>query len=295
MGIYFKNLEKVADEIYGFDDRSSDGSSELFLKLGGKLVGKNSDIALGWSEKSIRQELLNAAYASNHSHLMAIDMDELVLPSHQGILRNEILNLTDQQILTTDWYNLLGNVNTYTLQNNGENFRKVIATKIRRDSSHNFSEEIHFSQVPIFEGNHTLHSNSPLIHFQALQLEDFMIKQIWYMMITLREMAASARAINATYNETLRPSGFGKVSEEWRNEILENMLFLNVDWRMQEIEEMLVTDSKDIFKSLDIWKSPTMSEFAKTKWGHLPRPMVDNPLRKSVRTFINRSKKWFSN
>jgi len=287
--IYMERLEGIADEVYGFDDRSTDNTAKKFEEFGGKLIGKNGELSIGWSNSSkVRQSLLDAAIKSSHTHLMVVDLDELILSEDPLTVRRRILELTDEEVLTVDWYNLHGSVGIHTLLDSKTNHKKILARKITSRLKFSPGEYLHFPQIPVFEDDQYIHENIPLIHYQACDLEKFAIKQIWYMMMTFRETSLSARAINATYLETMKPKYLGEIPKEWIPTIQLNSMMLSTDWRMREIEEMLSEDGIEKYRFLNIWNKTLLEDRAINAWGRIPKPALDTYARRKMRSSLKR-------
>jgi len=174
MEIYLRNLRGVADEVYGFNDRSTDDSAKVFEQFGGKIIGRNDDLEIGWKNSSkMRQTLLEAAIESKHTHLMVVDLDEIVLEEDKYLAKEAIFDLEENDVMTVDWYNLHGSMKEYTLLGQKMNYRKIFARKISDKLKFSPEEYLHFPQIPVLKDDKYIHKNLPLIHYQACDLEKF--------------------------------------------------------------------------------------------------------------------------
>jgi len=294
--VYFENILQVADVVVGFDDRSIDGSGEIFKKLGGVLVGRNNPGSIGWKNSTkVRQSLLDWLKKENFPFMLTVDLDELILEDDSRILRQQIQNLGEDDVLAVKWLNLYGGVNKCAVNRDGSYPSKVVARRLSRDLNYNLADYIHFSQIPVRPSDKMLESEARMIHFQALDLEAFRLKQSWYMMMTIVESGQSARSINSTYRESTKQPRITELPKQISDEISVRPLIISNNWRMREIDEMLANHGSQTFKKLDIWTTPYLKKYAISEWNKIPKPALDNRIFKLLRPLLYRYRAFVGN
>ena len=75
---YLHNTTKIVDEIIAIDDGSSDNSVKILEDAGAKVYSSKKLIRFnsGWSEGSIRAELLKLGRDAGGTHFVCLDADE---------------------------------------------------------------------------------------------------------------------------------------------------------------------------------------------------------------------------
>ena len=75
---YLHSVTEIVDEIIAIDDGSIDNSAEILKDAGAKVYSseKLKNFNSGWSEGSIRAELLKLGRESGATHYVCLDADE---------------------------------------------------------------------------------------------------------------------------------------------------------------------------------------------------------------------------
>ena len=89
---YLYNTSKIVDEIIAIDDESIDGSSKILEDSGATVYSstKLKRFNSGWSEGSIRAELLKLGREAEGTHFVCLDADES-FSNNFAVLAKQIL------------------------------------------------------------------------------------------------------------------------------------------------------------------------------------------------------------
>lgn len=265
--LYFDGVSKIADEVIGYDDSSTDGSREKFLNLGGKLIKTNfSDSFVNGKEKLVRTKLLNSGRESNSTHFILLDADEILYYREKDYLMEFIKQLKPGQKLALDWVNLWGSYSQFCTEGKPWEPRQkafifMDHKKINYMRRSFRSSIFHFDRIPSFRNAPKWISGDitdfAVIHTQFANLEKAQIKQIWYKMVELINRPKSEKLINSKYKDSVSPKVVtSKIPDEWKRLLggAPKNYSLSTDWRYLQIVNLFDEFGMDFFKNLDIWQ-----------------------------------------
>ena len=277
---YLHNTIKVVDEIIAIDDGSIDDSAKILKDAGAKVYSADNlrNFNSGWSEGSIRAELLKLGRESGGTHFVCLDADESFTNNFVEISKNSISQLRPGEKIAMQWLALWKSYTHYrhdstVWSNNWKDF--IVADS--PELTYNSKQHMHLGRTPL--GNHESGKShwisyppnyAAVMHFQFSVYNNFQLKQCWLRCSELIQEPGTEGAINAKYSITLLDQGVGlqEMPKEWYN----NVPFPTVDnfdseWNEDKFlrKDLLPGIMKyfddygaDYFRGLDIWHIPQL-------------------------------------
>ena len=277
---YLHNTLKVVDEIIAIDDGSTDDSVKILEYAGAKVYSseKLRNFNSGWSEGSIRAELLKLGREAGGTHFVCLDADESFSNNFVEISKKSISQLRPGEKIAMQWLALWKSYTHYrhdstVWSNNWKDF--IVADS--PELTYNSKQHMHLGRTPL--GNHESGKShwisyppnyAAVMHFQFSVYNNFQLKQCWLRCSELIQEPGTEGAINAKYSITLLDQGVGlqEMPKEWYN----NVPFPTVDnfdseWNEDKFlrKDLLPGIMKyfddygaDYFRGLDIWHIPQL-------------------------------------
>ena len=277
---YLHNTVKVVDEIIAIDDGSIDDSAKILKDAGAKVYSADNlrNFNSGWSEGSIRAELLKLGRESGGTHFVCLDADESFTNNFVEISKESISQLRPGEKIAMQWLALWKSYTHYrhdstVWSNNWKDF--IVADS--PELTYNSKQHMHLGRTPL--GDHESGKShwisyppnyAAVMHFQFSVYNNFQLKQCWLRCSELIQEPGTEGAINAKYSITLLDQGVGlqEMPKEWYN----NVPFPTVDnfdseWNEDKFlrKDLLPGIMKyfddygaDYFRGLDIWHIPQL-------------------------------------
>jgi len=279
---YLHNTLKVVDEIIAIDDGSIDDSAKILKDAGAKVYSADNlrNFNSGWSEGSIRAELLKLGRESGGTHFVCLDADESFTNNFVEISKKSISQLRPGEKIAMQWLALWKSYTHYrhdstVWSNNWKDF--IVADS--PELTYNSKQHMHLGRTPL--GNHESGNShwvnyppnyAAVMHFQFSVYNNFQLKQCWLRCSELIQEPGTEGAINAKYSITLLDQGVGlqEMPKEW----YDGVPFPTVDnfdpeWNEDKFlrKDLLPGIMKyfddygaDYFKGLDIWHIPQLKD-----------------------------------
>jgi len=275
---YIHNVSKVADEIIAIDDGSVDNSAKLLKDAGAKVYSADNlrNFNSGWSEGSIRAELLRLGRESNGTHFLCLDADEALSNNFVAVANEAISSLKPGQKIAMAWLALWKSYTHFrhdhtVWSNNWKDF-VVCDDGIM---SYNAAQHMHLGRTP--GSNENTWMNLPdnfgtVLHFQFSAFNNFQLKQSWLRCSELIQTPGQAHAINGKYAITLLDQnvGLAEMPKEWYNGIpMPAVPNFDPDWKEENyvradllpgIMKYFDEYGPAFFKDLHIWHIPQLRE-----------------------------------
>ena len=279
---YLHNTIKVVDEIIAIDDGSTDNSVKILEDAGAKVYSseKLRNFNSGWSEGSIRAELLKLGREAGGTHFVCLDADESFSNNFVEISKKSISQLRPGEKIAMQWLALWKSYTHYrhdstVWSNNWKDF--IVADS--PELTYNSNQHMHLGRTPISpheSGKSHWISYPPnyaaVMHFQFSVYNNFQLKQSWFRCSELIQAPGTESAINAKYSITLLDQGVGlqEMPKEWYNGVpFPTVDNFDPEWNEDKFlrKDLLPGIMKyfddygvDYFKDLDIWHIPQLKE-----------------------------------
>ena len=281
---YLHNTLKVVDEIIAIDDGSTDTSIRILLKAGAKVHSseKLKNFNSGWSEGSIRAELLRLGREAGGTHFVCLDADEAITNPFNNISKYVISKLQPGQKIAMHWLALWKSYthfrNDATVWSN--NWKDFIVAD-HPSLSYNSEQHMHLGRTPVApdESGDSNWLRIPtdsgaVMHFQFSAYNNFQVKQAWLRCSELIQAPGTEAAINAKYSITLLDDNVGltEMPKNWYEGIPMPTVEYDPEWGSDSfaradlfpsIYEYLREYGFEYFENLDIWHIPQLSESRK--------------------------------
>ena len=277
---YLHYTLKVVDEIIAIDDGSIDDSAKILKDAGAKVYSADNlrNFNSGWSEGSIRAELLKLGRESGGTHFVCLDADESFTNNFVEISKESISQLRPGEKIAMQWLALWKSYTHYrhdstVWSNNWKDF--IVADS--PELTYNSKQHMHLGRTPL--GDHESGKShwisyppnyAAVMHFQFSVYNNFQLKQCWLRCSELIQEPGTEGAINAKYSITLLDQGVGlqEMPKEWYDgvpfPIVDNFdpewnedKFLRKDL-LPGIMKYFDDYGTDYFKGLDIWHIPQL-------------------------------------
>lgn len=294
---YLHSITKIVDEIIAIDDDSTDNSAEILRDAGARVYSASGlrNFNSGWSEGSIRAELLKLGRESNGTHFVCLDADETFTNPFIPISKDLISQLQPGQKLALQWLALWKSYTHYRHDNTpwSNNWKDFIIADDER-YSYNSSQHMHLSRTPSFLDNNDWIRINPnygaVLHYQFSVFNNFQLKQSWFRCSELIQKPNDANRINATYSITLLDQnvGLSEMPKEWYAGVKHpNVPNFDPDWDekyflradlLPGIYNYFNDYGVEFFEDLHIWHIPQLKNFFYEKTGRYPGQRIQNSL-----------------
>ena len=305
---YMSNVSQFADIVVGYDDGSTDGSAELFTKLGGELILEKSSKNYGdGGQYEMRQLTLEYARRLGCTHFVVLDADERLYFSDKKILYLNLENLEAGQKLAIDWVNLWNSFDEYcAFGGHWAPRKKSFFLKDHPRMTYltfdGHKDIFHSDRLPIMPNAKKWQElNQPdfaVLHLQFGNPRKNLTQKAWYQALELIKQPYAAAFINQVYNTDKKylietepiPVGWNDVLkiDSSKSYVLED------DWRYKQV--LIEFDKRGIefFEKLDFWYDEVFSKLWEEKKSIPPRiAKYPTPLEKilwqkeiSIRNFF---------
>ena len=186
---YLHSVSQVCDQIIAIDDESIDGSSKILEDNGATVYSstKLKRFNSGWSEGSIRAELLKLGREAGGTHFVCLDADETFTNPSINTIKQMFPQLKPGDKIAMQWLALWGNYTKYrhdatVWSNNWKDF--VVADE--PSMSYNASQHMHLGRTPSapneigdMKWNRIGNNYGAVMHFQFSAYNNFQLRQCW--------------------------------------------------------------------------------------------------------------------
>jgi glycosyltransferase involved in cell wall biosynthesis len=256
------SVKDISDEIIVINDNSTDGSDKIAEEMGAKVYNNKDLIDYGWSELSIRKNLLNLGREHGGTHFICLDADEALSSNFKNNL--DIMNtLKPSQKLGMQWLAMWKTTKQYRDDYSvwSNNYKDFI---FYDDGRIDFPDVwMHTPRTP-GDNNHNTYIKIPkeiggILHYQFSNWSAFQIKQSWYRCSELIKFnGGNYHEINNKYRITLDDNNvrLSNLDESFYNGfIIPNIenIYKQTEWRLIQIKEWFEKYGVDYFKDLEIW------------------------------------------
>lgn len=278
---YLSNVKPVCDEIIAIDDGSIDGSAKILKDAGVTVYSseKLKNFNSGWSEGSIRSELLRLGREAGGTHFVCLDSDETFTTPFLSVARDMMSQMKPGQKLSMMWLALWKSYTHFRHDNTvwSNNWKDFIIMD-RPDCSYNADQHMHLGRTPRYPGESESSwlridpNYAAVLHYQFSVYNNFQLKQAWLRCSELIQRPDDAATINRVYGITLLDDNVGlfEMPKEWYNGVtLPNVPNFDPDWGEESfiradllpgIYKYFDDYGVEFFKDLDIWHIPQLKE-----------------------------------
>lgn len=283
-------LSSVCDVVLGVDDRSTDGSADVFRDCGGTLVpmlGGSTAWQSGGQARA-RASLLCAARAKGATYHLWIDADEVASERFLSQADVWLSRLEPGAKLLLPWVNLLHEYNEYVSGHHilAPQYKDFIAYD---DASFEYDKGVlHFSRTPGPRSGADVavpFDDGAILHLQYLWPNRLRAKQAWYRVLERKLTSRSPRRINRRYGHTgdaLEKAPTRKLNETHlapsQARLVSSIADEQDPWQVGEILEMFDEDGSAWFEGLDIWDIPALKRRFLADHGREPNPSTPSRL-----------------
>lgn len=279
---YLHNTLKVVDDIIAIDDGSTDNSVKILEDAGVTVYSseKLRNYKSGWSEGSIRAELLKLGREAGGTHFLCLDADESVSNTFVTLFDQIVAQMNPGDKISMQWLALWKSYTQYrddqtVWSNNWKDFFFMD----RPDLKYNSKQHMHLGRTPVGP-NEICQSNwlqlrsehGTVLHYQFSAYNNFQLKQAWFRCSELIESPGTEAAINSKYSITLLDDNvkLTEMPEEWYIDIpTPKVVNFDPDWKEENFVRgdllpgiMKYFDEYGVkfFRGLDIWHIPQLKE-----------------------------------
>lgn len=256
------SVKDISDEVIAINDNSIDGSDKIAEEMGAKVYNNKDLIEYGWSELSIRKNLLKLGREHSGTHFICLDADEALSSNFKDNL--EIINtLKPGQKLLMQWLAMWKSTTQYRDDHSvwSNNFKDFI---FYDDGHLDFPDVwMHTPRTPGVNDPNTCikipKEIGAILHYQFSNWASFQIKQAWYRCSELIKFNGSNyHQINNKYSMTLDDNNvrLNNLNESYYNKlIIPNIddIYRQTEWRLSQIKNWFAKYGSNYFKDLNIW------------------------------------------
>jgi len=290
---YLHNTTKIVDEIIAIDDGSIDNSVKILEDAGAKVYSseKLNKFNSGWSEGSIRAELLKLGREAGGTHFVCLDADETFTNPLIENFQELIPQLQPGEKMALQWLALWKSYTSYrhdatVWSNNWKDF--VVCD--HPSLSYNHNQHMHVGRTPASASDVNNESwrrlendYGAVMHLQFSAYNNFQLKQCWLRCSELIQEPNNFQGINIKYSITLLEHNVGleEMPKSWYNNIvLPKIENFDPDWKdssfvradlLPGIYKYFEDYGVEYFEKLNIWHVPQLRDYFIKQTARMPR------------------------
>ena len=290
---YLHNTTKIVDEIIAIDDGSTDNSVKILEDAGAKVYSSEKLINFnsGWSEGSIRAELLKLGREADGTHFVCLDADESFTNPLVENFQELIPQLQPGEKMSLQWLALWKSYSSYrhdatVWSNNWKDFVVCDDPSL----SYNHNQHMHVGRTPVSVSDINNESwrrleneHGAVMHFQFSAYNNFQLKQCWLRCSELIQEPHNFQGINIKYSITLLEQNVGleEMPKSWYDGIvLPKVENFDPEWKdssfvradlLPGIYKYFEDYGVEFFENLNIWHVPQLRNYFNKQTGRMPR------------------------
>ena len=290
---YLHNTTKIVDEIIAIDDGSIDNSVKILEDAGAKVYSSEKLIKFnsGWSEGSIRAELLKLGREAGGTHFVCLDADETFTNPLVENFQELLPQLKPGEKMSLQWLALWKSYSSYrhdatVWSNNWKDF--VVCDE--PSLSYNHNQHMHVGRTPASVSDVNNESwrrleneHGAVMHFQFSAYNNFQLKQCWLRCSELIQEPYNSQGINIKYSITLLEQNVGleEMPKSWYDKIvLPKVENFDPEWKdssfvradlLPGIYKYFEDYGVEFFENLNIWHVPQLRNYFIKQTGRMPR------------------------
>ena len=290
---YLHNTTKIVDEIIAIDDGSIDSSAKILEDAGAKVYSSEKLIKFnsGWSEGSIRAELLKLGREAGGTHFVCLDADETFTNPLVENFQELIPQLQPGEKMSLQWLALWKSYSSYrhdatVWSNNWKDFVVCDDPSL----SYNHNQHMHVGRTPVSVSDINNESwrrleneHGAVMHFQFSAYNNFQLKQCWLRCSELIQEPYNFQGINIKYSITLLEQNVGleEMPKSWYDGIvLPKVENFDPEWKdssfvradlLPGIYKYFEDYGVEFFENLNIWHVPQLRNYFIKQTGRMPR------------------------
>ncbi len=290
---YLHNTTKIVDEIIAIDDGSIDSSAKILEDAGAKVYSSEKLIKFnsGWSEGSIRAELLKLGREAGGTHFVCLDADETFTNPLVENFQELIPQLQPGEKMSLQWLALWKSYSSYrhdatVWSNNWKDFVVCDDPSL----SYNHNQHMHVGRTPVSVSDINNESwrrleneHGAVMHFQFSAYNNFQLKQCWLRCSELIQEPHNFQGINIKYSITLLEQNVGleEMPKSWYDGIvLPKIENFDPEWKdssfvradlLPGIYKYFEDYGVEFFENLNIWHVPQLRNYFIKQTGRMPR------------------------
>ena len=290
---YLHNTTKIVDEIIAIDDGSIDSSAKILEDAGAKVYSSEKLIKFnsGWSEGSIRAELLKLGREAGGTHFVCLDADETFTNPLVENFQELIPQLQPGEKMSLQWLALWKSYSSYrhdatVWSNNWKDFVVCDDPSL----SYNHNQHMHVGRTPVSVSDVNNESwrrleneHGAVMHFQFSAYNNFQLKQCWLRCSELIQEPHNFQGINIKYSITLLEQNVGleEMPKSWYDGIvLPKVENFDPEWKdssfvradlLPGIYKYFEDYGVEFFENLNIWHVPQLRNYFNKQTGRMPR------------------------
>ena len=290
---YLHNTTKIVDEIIAIDDGSIDNSVKILEDAGAKVYSSEKLIKFnsGWSEGSIRAELLKLGREAGGTHFVCLDADETFTNPLVENFQELLPQLQPGEKMSLQWLALWKSYSSYrhdatVWSNNWKDFVVCDDPSL----SYNHNQHMHVGRTPASLSDVNNESwrrleneHGAVMHFQFSAYNNFQLKQCWLRCSELIQEPYNSQGINIKYSITLLEQNVGleEMPKSWYDKIvLPKVENFDPEWKdssfvradlLPGIYKYFEDYGVEFFENLNIWHVPQLRNYFIKQTGRMPR------------------------
>ena len=290
---YLHNTTKIVDEIIAIDDGSIDNSVKILEDAGAKVYSSEKLIKFnsGWSEGSIRAELLKLGREAGGTHFVCLDADETFTNPLVENFQELLPQLQPGEKMSLQWLALWKSYSSYrhdatVWSNNWKDFVVFDDPSL----SYNHNQHMHVGRTPASVSDVNNESwrrleneHGAVMHFQFSAYNNFQLKQCWLRCSELIQEPYNSQGINIKYSITLLEQNVGleEMPKSWYDKIvLPKVEIFDPEWKdssfvradlLPGIYKYFEDYGVEFFENLNIWHVPQLRNYFIKQTGRMPR------------------------
>ena len=290
---YLHNTTKIVDEIIAIDDGSIDNSVKILEDAGAKVYSSEKLIKFnsGWSEGSIRAELLKLGREAGGTHFVCLDADETFTNPLVENFQELLPQLKPGEKMSLQWLALWKSYSSYrhdatVWSNNWKDFVVFDDPSL----SYNHNQHMHVGRTPASVSDVNNESwrrleneHGAVMHFQFSAYNNFQLKQCWLRCSELIQEPYNSQGINIKYSITLLEQNVGleEMPKSWYDKIvLPKVENFDPEWKdssfvradlLPGIYKYFEDYGVEYFEKLNIWHVPQLRNYFIKQTARMPR------------------------